>query len=204
MSTDDGDMRCLVCQGRNFSIDLLKGTIRCDNCGALTSLPEAELRVGAEKSSKSVANDSKEKGNEIFFSYSTLDKKIAGPIANCLRDKKFNVFLAHEDIEISKEWRKTILAHLEKASFLVALLTPNYEKSVWTNQEAGFMIRKGTIMPLIVGKTDIKKFGFIELFQGIRIDEENLNYLWDGTISIYPHCLSKIVAEILKCIDKRR
>lgn len=74
MSTNDRDMRCLVCGGQNFSIDLLKGTVRCENCGALTSLSEAELRVGAEKSSKSVANDPKEKGNEISFS-NTKSKK---------------------------------------------------------------------------------------------------------------------------------
>lgn len=141
-----------------------------------------------------------EKGTEIFFSYSTLDKKIVGPIARALEDKGFDVFLAHEDIEISEDWRKTILLHLRNASILIALLTSNYEKSVWTNQEAGYFIAKGKIIPLIVGDTDIRKFGFIESFQGISIPWENFRFPIDGTMEIAPYHLNKIIADILECI----
>jgi len=56
------------------------------------------------------------------------------------------------------------------------LLTPNYEKSVWANQEAGVMHgKRGKVIPLIVGKTKIKKCGFVEALQGIAIKEENLD-----------------------------
>ena len=109
-------------------------------------------------------------------------------IANLLYEKEIDVFLAHENIEISKEWRNEILKHLENANYLLALLTDNYEKSVWANQEAGYMLGKGgKNIPLIVGKTNIEKFGFLESFQGVPVTEENLE-----------DCVEKIVCIILK------
>ena len=114
--------------------------------------------------------------SEVFFSYSHKDKVLAGNIANLLKEKRIDVFLAHENIEVSEEWREEIFKHLESDSVLLALLTPNYEKSVWANQEAGIMRGKGgKVIPLIVGETNIKKFGFLEALQGIPIKEENLN-----------------------------
>jgi hypothetical protein len=125
---------------------------------------------------------------EIFFSYANEDKLLAGKIASLLNKREIDVFLAHEDIEISKIWRNEILKHLKNDNFLLALLTPNCEKSVWANQEAGYMIGKGgKNIPLIVGETDVKKFGFLESFQGIPFEEENLE-----------DCVNKIVSIILE------
>lgn len=120
---------------------------------------------------------------EIFLSYAHNDKTLAGRIGSLLHGRDIDVFLAHEDIEVSEEWRKEILKHLENDRFLVALLTPSYEKSVWANQEAGYMIGKGgKTIPLIVEGTDIKKFGFLESLQGILIQEAELNACIDKII----------------------
>lgn len=119
---------------------------------------------------------SREKKGEVFFSYSHKDRVLAGEIATLVNEKGIDVFLAHEDIEVSEEWREEIFKHLESDSVLLALLTPNYKKSVWANQEAGFMRGKGgKVIPLIVGDTKIKGCGFVEALQGIPIKEENLN-----------------------------
>ena len=116
------------------------------------------------------------KKGEVFFSYSHKDRVLAKKIATLLNEKGIDVFLAHEHIEVSEEWREEIFKHLESDSVLLALLTPNYEKSVWANQEAGVMLgKRRKVIPLIVGETNIKKFGFLEALQGIPIKEENLN-----------------------------
>ena len=92
-----------------------------------------------------------------------------------MKEKGIDVFLAHENIEISKKWRDEILKHLRNDNFLLALLTDNYEKSVYTNQEAGYMMgKKGKNIPLMVRKTNIKNFGFLETYQGVSVIEENL------------------------------
>ena len=125
---------------------------------------------------------------EIFMSYANENKVLAGNIATQLKEKGIDVFLAHEDIEVSEEWRKEILKHLNRDGFLIALLTPEYEKSVWTHQEAGYMLGKGgKTIPLIVGNAEIKKFGFLESFQGIPVEETNV-----------VDCVEKIVEASLK------
>lgn len=122
---------------------------------------------------------------EIFLSYANEDKLLAGKIASLLNKREIDVFLAHEDIEVSKEWRNEILKHLKNDNYLLALLTANYEKSIWTNQEAGYMMGKGgKTISLIVGETNIKKFGFLESFQGIPVEEENLEDCVDKIVSI--------------------
>jgi len=111
---------------------------------------------------------------EVFLSYSHNDRKLAGKLAAFLKKREIDVFLAHEDIEISKEWRDEILKHLGSCTVLLALLTPSFEESVWTSQEAGYVIgRMEKVVPLIVGETDIKRFGFLEALQGIPIKEED-------------------------------
>jgi hypothetical protein len=120
---------------------------------------------------------SKPRANGIFISYSNKDKKLAGKIRNSLAQslKNVEIFLAHHDIEVSKEWRQEIQQHLEKSDLLIAILTPNFKSSVWTNQETGFALGKGTtVIPLIVEGTDIREFGFVEEKQGITIKEDDL------------------------------
>jgi len=125
---------------------------------------------------------------ELFLSYSTKDKTIAGKVATLLTGKGIDVFLAHENIEVSDEWRLEILKHLNNDNFLISLLTDNYEDSVWANQEAGYMFGKGgKNISLIIDNTDIKKFGFLESFQGITVEQNNIEA-----------CLDKIIALILK------
>lgn len=105
---------------------------------------------------------------EVFLGYSHSDRVLAGKVAELLREKGIDVFLAHENIEISEEWRGEIVKHLTSSALLVALLAPDFEKSIWTNQETGFMLGRGAkIIPLIVGETDIKNFGFVKALQGI-------------------------------------
>jgi len=121
---------------------------------------------------------------EVFLSYSHEDRVLAGEIARLLTKREIDVFLAHEDIEVSEEWREEIFKHLESCFVLLALLTPNFEKSVWANQEAGHMRgKKGKVIPLIVGETDIKKFGFLEALQGIPV-KENLEGCVEEILSI--------------------
>jgi hypothetical protein len=113
---------------------------------------------------------------EIFVSYSSKDKKIAGKISDIIKHD-FDVFLAHRDIPLSNEWRDDILKHLESCSILLAICTPNYEDSAWGNQEVGIALGKGKkIIPLFAHGTDKKRFGLLSDIQGPTNDftEENL------------------------------
>jgi len=104
----------------------------------------------------------------VFISYSVKDKQIAGRIKYILSDYGINGFLAHEDIRVSEEWKKEILANLEKADIFVPILSKNFKESEWTSQEAGIAFyRKVPMIPLCLDETI--PYGFIEHYQGKKI-----------------------------------
>lgn len=126
------------------------------------------------------------KGVKVFLSYSHNDRTLAGKLSAFLEESQMDVFLAHEDIEISKEWRSEILKHLESCGVLLALLTPNFKGSAWANQEVGYVMRRMVpIVPVIVGEVDVKRFGFLEGIQGIHAKGQKLERYFErilGTI----------------------
>jgi hypothetical protein len=121
---------------------------------------------------------------KVFLSYSSLDKELAGQIKRALEDYGLEVFLAHEDIEPSTEWVDTILAELEACNVFVPILTANFDKSDWTDQETGIAIAHDKlIIPL---KVTVDPHGFILRFQALKADINE----------ILPSCykLAKVIA----------
>ena len=98
---------------------------------------------------------------KLFICYSSVDKEIAGRIAE--RFKKFtgfDVFLAHDDLSYSENWPKDIWENLHKAHIIMPLLSKNFKKSGFANQEIGIAIVRGkNIIPLSIDGT--KSYGFI-------------------------------------------
>lgn len=119
---------------------------------------------------------------EAFLSYAHEDKVLAGKVKQILETNGVSAFLAHEDLDVSEEWRIEILKHLDTSSALVAIVTDNFAKSVWANQEVGIAIAKGlTLIPLMVGGSTAMK-GFLEMHQGIPVSESNLEEAVKSTI----------------------
>ena len=106
---------------------------------------------------------------QIFVSYSTLDKQIAGSVKETLANAGFTVFLAHEDIMPSSEWVEVILDNLNSSDIFIPLITTNFKESDWTAQEAGFALSKGTLI-IPVSIDGRMPFGFISRFQALKID----------------------------------
>jgi len=112
----------------------------------------------------------------IFISYSTSDKKVAGYLFEKL-SYKYDIFLAHEKIKVSKDWRAEILKHLEICNYCIAIITDDFIESPWCNQEIGYILARNVpIIPLFLSKN--KKSGFIESKQGIIVNDIiNINLL---------------------------
>lgn len=108
------------------------------------------------------------------MSYATVDKIKAGKVKQLLEKNNVTTFLFHDDLEVSSDWRKQILAHLETSSALIAIVTENFANSIWANQEVGIAIGKGLpVIPLMFAGSSALK-GFIEMHQGIPVSENNL------------------------------
>ena len=110
-----------------------------------------------------------------FVSYQTSDKRIAGRIKNILSYCEIPSFLAHEDIEVSREWRDKILEEIGRATLFICLLSKNYKASAWCMQESGIAaFRKDlTIIPFSIDGSIPE--GFIRRFQATQISESSLS-----------------------------
>lgn len=108
------------------------------------------------------------------MSYSTKDKLIAKEIKEIISELNLEVFLAHEDISVSEEWRNRILNEISKTNIFVCLLSKNYLESEWCLQESGIAIyKKDKIIPLSVDGTIPP--GCINHIQSIKIDSSPIN-----------------------------
>lgn len=120
----------------------------------------------------------------VFLSYSHLDRNLAGDLKKGLERFGIKVFLAHEDIEPSEEWEKSIVSQLEKCDVLVPVLTTSFSASKWTDQEVGIAFAHGkVIIPL---KVDTIPYGFMKRYQALS--------LIDGPVSATSNKLAKIIA----------
>lgn len=115
---------------------------------------------------------------KVFVSYAKPDKKYAGEIKEYFEKYMgFELFVAHDDINPSDEWETMILSKIDESDILIPIISENYEKSCYANQEIGIAYEKGkSIIPLSIDGTNPK--GFISKFQAYKCrvwnDEEKL------------------------------
>jgi hypothetical protein len=74
----------------------------------------------------------------LFVSHLAKRKKEAALLQRSLQSYQISGFIAHMDIEPTKKWQDEIELALSTADALVAMLTPGFHESKWTDQEIGF------------------------------------------------------------------
>jgi len=119
-----------------------------------------------------------------FISYQSADKHVAGKLQRTLEKFGIASFLAHEDIEVSAEWRERILEELGRAKIFVSLLSYNYFESPWCVQESGIVAYRG-IPSLHLSLDGSIPRGFSSNIQSIKVnaDEITIQELVPGLIS---------------------
>ncbi len=99
----------------------------------------------------------------VFLTHKAEAKKETAILKTQLKVYGISAFVAHEDIEPTKEWQTEIENALHSMDALVALLTDNFHDSNWTDQEVGFAFgRNVPIVPIKMGKDP---YGFMGKFQ---------------------------------------
>jgi hypothetical protein len=102
----------------------------------------------------------------LFLSHLSTFKKTTGALQAALRRYGISAFVAHVDIEPTREWQDEIEAGLFSMDALVAILMPGFKESNWTDQEVGVAIGRGVlVIPIIRGLTP---YGFIGKYQGLQ------------------------------------
>jgi hypothetical protein len=134
---------------------------------------------------------------KAFISYSTTDKLIAGQAKALLQEYRIDAFLAHEDIEVSQEWKDRIVRELNESSIFVPLLSNAYKQSDWAPQEIGLAFARGTVLFIPLSLDGTIPFGFISHIQGRRLHEGNINsdLLIEPIASRFPHEIIPVLIE---------
>lgn len=119
----------------------------------------------------------------MFISHITSKKKQASRLKAVLEDYGITSFVAHEDINPTKEWQKEIQRALNSMDCMSAMLYEGFHQSNWCDQEVGIALgRNITILPLL---PDNDPYGFLGEYQGIKIK------------GMYPDALAKKIFNIL-------
>lgn len=81
-----------------------------------------------------------------FVSYSVEDKAMGAVAKACLETHGFDCFLAHDDLQVSEEWKDRILAELRQADVFVTLLSGAFVDSKWCAQEVGVIVSRPDVL----------------------------------------------------------
>ena len=102
----------------------------------------------------------------LFLSHLSSFKATTAKLRTSLRKFAISGFVAHEDIEPTKEWQDEIEAALFSMDALVALVTPKFVESQWADQEVGIAIGRGSLVIPVM--REAVPHGFIGKFQGVN------------------------------------
>lgn len=104
---------------------------------------------------------------KMFVSHLSSNRARMSALKIALANWGISAFIAHEDIQASREWRDEVEAGLETMDVLAAVVEPGFKDSDWCAQEVGFALgRKVDIIPLRAG---LDPFGFFGKYQGLQI-----------------------------------
>lgn len=136
----------------------------------------------------------------MFLSHRAQEKLIATALKKELEALGAAAFVAHEDIEPTKEWQGEIERALGSMDVLVAILTAGFRSSHWTNQEIGVAIGRG--IPVLSLRLGEDPAGFTGRFQAILCDRERIDR---AAWSICTHLIRKggCVRQILSAVVER-
>lgn len=109
----------------------------------------------------------------VFLSHRAEEKRMATGLKTEIENLGASAFVAHEDIEPTKEWQTEIERALGTMDVLVAMVTEGFHASHWANQEIGVAIGRG--IPVISIRLGEDPAGFIAKHQALPGDPKNLN-----------------------------
>jgi len=109
--------------------------------------------------------------NKIFLSYADEDKVLAGEIKRELeKNGGFDVFLAHETIQISKEWKQEIFKKIKESTYFIALRTKNFKGKPTPEQECGMALAYDKKIVVLKIDTEDKEHGFLQFYQRMEFN----------------------------------
>jgi len=102
----------------------------------------------------------------VFISHIAKYKDSATKLQSAFLSHNISSFVAHNDIQPTREWESEIKKALSTSDALVALLHKGFHESLWTDHEVGFAIGRG-LLPVSISFGE-SPYGFICRYQAIQ------------------------------------
>ncbi len=126
---------------------------------------------------------------------------IADKIKQIPKRLSITSFIAQDDIKPTSLWEKEIRIALRNCKVFIPIVSRNFSKSDWTDQESGFALAlRKSIIPVSVDKAP---YGFIGKYQALRWDN---NEAVEGVLQIAERIAEKgkldvdsFIARFSKC-----
>jgi len=104
---------------------------------------------------------------QLFISHLSSNKERMFHLKAALEQWGVSAFVAHVDIEPSREWRNEVEAGLETMDAMLVVVEPGFKDSDWCCQEVGYALgKKVEVLPICAG---LDPFGFFGKYQGIQV-----------------------------------
>lgn len=133
----------------------------------------------------------------LFLSHLSSFKRQTAHLQTALKKYAISSFVAHEDIEPTKEWQDEIEAALQTMDALAAILMPGFKESNWCDQEVGVAVGQGILVVPI--RKGIDPYGFIGKYQGIQAQGKTIGEVAEeifNTLVKSPKTRSKILVSL--------
>jgi hypothetical protein len=102
----------------------------------------------------------------LFITHVAASKAYAHQLKELLARFGIAAFVAHDDIEPTREWQTEIERALRTMDALAAIISPDFLSSRWCDQEVGIAIgRSKLVVPLRAGADP---HGFLAKYQGLQ------------------------------------
>jgi len=138
----------------------------------LTIANELELDHGLSKASLKETSFWKPGYFKLFLSHLVTFKVQTSKLQQALRQYGISSFVAHEDIEPSKEWQIEIESALHTMDAMAVLLMEGFKESNWCDQEVGVAVGRDVL--IIPVRKGLDPYGFIGKYQGIQAVNKTL------------------------------
>ncbi len=132
---------------------------------------------------------------KLFISHLSSFKKTIGHLKSDLEKYGISSFVAHEDIEPTKEWQEEVEKGLFSMDALCAVLMPGFKESNWTDQEVGIAVGRGVL--IIPIRKELDPYGFIGKYQGFQAKGKNVDQVAEAIfliISKNPKTRNRIIS----------
>lgn len=102
----------------------------------------------------------------LFLSHVSTDKILCSNLKIGLARFGISCFVAHEDIEPTREWVEEIERALASCDALVAILSQGFKESNWTDQEVGYCHARRVLIVSV--RQGLDPYGFIQRYQAVN------------------------------------